>query len=87
MSHCRQGKTLNNTENFMIMQSDSTEEGGGSCAPLGGSAKPEIYVFERAEGWYPLELKDDADAQRNAELNPGTLRVTTKSGRPVWPND
>jgi hypothetical protein len=50
------------------------------------SAKPEIYVFERAEGWYPLELKDDADARRNAELNPGTLKVTTKRGRPVWPN-
>lgn len=51
------------------------------------SATPEIYVFERAEGWYPLELKDDADACKNAECNPGTLKVTTKSGRPVWPND
>ncbi len=52
-----------------------------------GSAKPDIYVFHRAEGFYVLELKDDVDAIRNAECNPGTLKVTTKSGDPVWPND
>lgn len=45
---------------------------------------PETYAFQRAEGWYLLELKDDNDARRNAEINPGTLKVTTKIGRQVW---
>jgi len=56
-------------------------------AATAGSAIPEIYVFHRAEGFYPIELKNDAEARKNAECNPGTLKVTTKSGRPVWPNE
>ena len=51
-----------------------------------GFAKSETYIFERIEGRYQLELKDDAAARINAALNPGTLKVTTKSGRPVWPH-
>jgi hypothetical protein len=70
-----------------IMRDQSTQERASGSLQPDGSAKPEIYVFERAEGWYPLELKDDADARKNAELNPGTLKVTTRSGRPVWPNE
>lgn len=42
------------------------------------------YIFFRDTGWYPLELKDDADAIRNAEINPGTLRVENIHGRAVW---
>lgn len=34
-----------------------------------------LYLFFRDEGFYPLELKDDSDAKRNAECNPGTIRV------------
>ena len=44
-----------------------------------------LYAFYRAEGWYPLELVDDADACANAECNQGTIRVTAEpEGRTVW---
>lgn len=42
------------------------------------------YIFFRKEGWYPVRLKDDADALANAKLNPGTLKVETVKGRVVW---
>jgi hypothetical protein len=44
-----------------------------------------VYVFRRAEGFYPIALKDDADAIANAQCNPGTLRVEDIDGRQVWP--
>ena len=34
-----------------------------------------LYVFFRAEGFYPLELENDASAKSNAAINPGTLKV------------
>ena len=34
-----------------------------------------LYVFFRAEGFYPLELESDASAKSNAAINPGTLKV------------
>lgn len=43
-----------------------------------------IYVFFREGMFYPLELRDDADACANAECNPDTLRVETWDGRIVW---
>jgi len=43
-----------------------------------------LYTFHRAEGWYPLELEDDEDARKNAEFNPGTLRVEDMDGNVVW---
>lgn len=42
------------------------------------------YIFFRKEGWYSIELRDDDDAKRNAEFNPGTLRVEDIHGRVVW---
>ena len=33
------------------------------------------YIFVRLEGFYPIELMDDAEAIRNAECNPGTVKV------------
>lgn len=38
---------------------------------------PTVYVFVRGDCWYPLEgtIRDDEDARRNAEHNPGTIRV------------
>jgi hypothetical protein len=42
------------------------------------------YIFFRKEGFYPLELKDDEDAKKNAEFNAGTLRVETINGDVVW---
>ncbi len=34
-----------------------------------------IYLFHRKDMFYPLELKDDADAVANAKCNPGTTKV------------
>lgn len=34
--------------------------------------------------FYPIELKDDADARANAECNPGTTRVETPDGKIIW---
>ena len=54
---------------------------------INGSHHHRIYVFVRAEGFYPLELPNDDTARRNAECNPGTLKVLNDKGHPVWPND
>lgn len=43
-----------------------------------------LYVFFREGMFYPIELRDDADACANAECNPGTLRVESHDGRIVW---
>ena len=43
-----------------------------------------IYIFFRADGFYPIELKNDAAAKASAENNPGTLRVETPDGKIVW---
>ena len=43
------------------------------------------YIFHREEGFYFIDLKDDADAIANAECNEGTLRVESLSGRIVYP--
>jgi len=45
------------------------------------------YIFFRKEGFYPIDMKDDADAKANAECNPGTLRVEDIHGRVVWRGD
>ncbi|GLK78081.1 hypothetical protein GCM10008171_33350 [Methylopila jiangsuensis] len=47
-------------------------------------AKKRVYIFFRANGWYPLELGSDAEAVANAECNPGTLRVEDAHGRLIW---
>ena len=44
-----------------------------------------LYTFIRSDGFYFLDLKDDAEAAANAECNPGTLKVKTSDGRLVWP--
>lgn len=43
-----------------------------------------IYNFIRAEGFYPLELKNDKEAIANAECNEGTLKVENSNGKTVW---
>lgn len=44
-----------------------------------------VYAFHRDTHFYVLELKDDADACRNADCNPGTTKVTAEpEGRTVW---
>lgn len=42
------------------------------------------YVFFRGSMWYPIELRDDADAIANALHNPGTTKVEDAKGRIVW---
>jgi hypothetical protein len=47
------------------------------------------YIFFRRDPnrgflFYPIELKDDAEAVRNAECNPGTVKVEDIQGRIVW---
>ena len=46
----------------------------GFAETFGLIYKP-TYLFVRDEGFYPLELKDDADAIANAECNKGTRKV------------
>lgn len=43
-----------------------------------------IYIFHRAEGFYPLTLGGDLEAIANAINNPGTTRVTDSENRVVY---
>lgn len=43
-----------------------------------------IYIFHRAEGFYPLSLRSDSEAIANAHSNPGTLKVTDSENRVVF---
>lgn len=44
-----------------------------------------IYFFFRKEGFYPIELRNDADAIHNALCNPGTIKVERAlDGEVVW---
>ena len=45
-----------------------------------------LFVFHRADGFYPLELPE-ATVSDNAIANPGTLRVEdAQTGEVVWHN-
>lgn len=46
--------------------------------------RDKVYMFHRADMWYPIELHDDADAIKNAECNPGTTKVENWKGEIVW---
>jgi hypothetical protein len=43
-----------------------------------------VYIFFREEGFYPLELWGNDDARKNAEANPGTLKVEDTKGNTIW---
>ena len=43
-----------------------------------------IYIFYREDMFYPLNLKDDADAIANAECNEGTTKVEDIHGNVIW---
>ena len=43
-----------------------------------------VYIFFRDGHFYPLCLRDDEDAIKNAELNARTSRVEDIEGRIVW---
>jgi hypothetical protein len=58
----------------------------GQFAEAHGSTTPRLYVFVRAGGFYALELASDDDARKNAECNPGTIRVENQNGESVWSN-
>lgn len=43
------------------------------------------YVFQRAEGFYPLMLQSDDEAETNGVCNPGTICVTNElTGKVVF---
>lgn len=43
-----------------------------------------IYIFHRAEGFYPKSLGSDAEAIANAQANPETIKVTDSENRVVF---
>lgn len=43
-----------------------------------------IYIFHRADGFYPITFGSDADAIAYAELNPGNIKVTDSENREVF---
>ncbi len=53
---------------------------------------PNVAIFFRAEGWYPIEFIDpsacglsmEQQAAQHAETNPGTLRVEDVNGTVLW---
>lgn len=45
----------------------------------------QLYIFFRGDKFYPIRLRDDEDARRNAECNPGTTKVENADGtRLIW---
>jgi len=42
---------------------------------INNNTQTQVYVFFRSEGFYPLELRDDDEAIKNAVHNSGTLQV------------
>ena len=46
--------------------------------------KMKTYIFHRGEMWYPIELRDDNDAEINALHNKGTTKVTDIDGNVIW---
>lgn len=47
-----------------------------------------LYTFHREGMFYPIALRDDADAIANAKCNPGTLKVVNElTGATVWPTN
>ena len=43
-----------------------------------------LYIFFREGCFYPLECEDDNDARKNAQCNPGTLKVENLIGDKIW---
>ena len=46
-----------------------------------------LHIFFRDKGFYSLKFESDDEARRNADCNPGTLRVETYDGKQVWPKN
>lgn len=48
----------------------------------------ELYIFHRGDMFYPIELRNDADARRNAVNNKGTTKVINAITKEVvWAAD
>lgn len=60
--------------------------GKETTAALGGA--DETLIFFRADGWYPIQgligKPLSEQAEDNAVLNPGTLRVEDIDGNVLW---
>lgn len=44
-----------------------------------------VFIFFRAEGWYPVELPSESHVLPNVQCNPGTIKVEDMDGNVVWP--
>ena len=78
---------INSTKmsNYIKLNKMEETSKNNETAQLGiGGVSNCTYLFFRADGFYPIELKDDADAIANAECNNGTLQVQDINGRIVW---
>lgn len=49
-------------------------------------SKLKEFVFFREDIFYVVEIPPESVA-KNAEMNPGTIKVETIDGKKVWPND
>lgn len=43
-----------------------------------------VAIFFREGGWYSLDLPEDTDWAKHAELNPGTLKIENLDGDILW---
>lgn len=48
------------------------------------NALTRMVIFHRAEGWYPIMVRENEDLAAHAELNPGTLRIEDTEGNILW---
>jgi hypothetical protein len=56
-------------------------------AMLLGQQGLRIYIFFREGFFYPIGLRNDDDARKNALCNPGTTKVEDIDGRVVWAHE
>ena len=50
----------------------------------GAPSEVRVYIFHRAEGWYPLTLPINDDLAAHAARNPGTVRIEDIDGNVLW---
>lgn len=49
-----------------------------------GTTLTRTVIFRRAEGWYPIQVRENEDLAKHAELNPGTLTIEDTEGNVLW---
>lgn len=46
--------------------------------------KMKTVLFFREGMFYPIDVREDEDLAKHAELNPGTLRIEDIRGKVLW---